>query len=80
MSAFIFNVKSYMFGEGKSRGPGQDVYVGRLDRFGVNGSTTAEGRKRTVTSDTADPVRGSIGGNVGSLPVADAESGRIGKG
>jgi hypothetical protein len=69
-----------MFGDGKSRGPGQEVYVGRLDRFGVNGSATAEGRNRTVTSDTDEPVRGSVGGNVGSLPVTDAESGRIGNG
>jgi hypothetical protein len=69
-----------MFGDGKSRGPGQEVYVGRLDMFSVNGSATADGRNRTVTSDTVDPVRGSIGGNVVSLWVGDAESGRIGNG
>jgi hypothetical protein len=80
MSAFIFKVKSYMFGDGKSRGPGQEVYVGRLDKFGVNGSATVDGRNWTVTSDTWDPVRGSMGGNAGSLPVAEAESGRIGNG
>lgn len=74
ISAFILKVKSYIFGEGKSCGPGQDVYVGRLDRFGVNGSAAAEGRKRTVTSDRAEPLRGRSGGKLGSLPVAEAES------
>ena len=50
-----------MFGEGKSRGPGKDVYVGRLDKLGVNGSAATEGRKRIVTSDRAEtePVRES---------------------
>jgi len=71
-----------MFGEGKSRGPGQDVYVGHLDELGVKGSVVAEERKRMVTSDTAEPepVRGSSGGNLGSLPVTDDESGRTGNG
>ena len=65
ISAFIFKVKSYIFGEGKSLDPDHVLYVGR--RPGVGVVCDIEGRNRTVISERLERARANVGGAVTSL-------------